>query len=268
MKIVSENCIIDSNMCTVDKANIIISKPIQNIQDLFSIFPIVEEKLLDTNRLMLLLYENVEDLHQADIPTNQQSQSNLGKEEEDALSKVEVVLKSEPPEDNTSTIDDDLDNTIDESLEDEEEKIEIDNIISDSQENEKISSDIKNGKKKKEKSTFCAKCNQQLSSITTFQAHNRRWHNHIMRTYVCSYCGLEMTLPHRSKFKRHYEKCKIKTLGIKFICEQCGVETSSDSSLKNHKRMIHEKRPIVSTCPFCHKKIEGLYNYTFVIFIT
>lgn len=87
----------------------------------------------------------------------------------------------------------------------------------------------------------CPICNLNYRSKTAFRNHMQKHHNRSDDRLTCC----DLVFPTHAKYLRHLE---IHKLNIQ--CEHCGKAFSRNSTLKQHIKVIHEKKKLF-TCDYC-----------------
>ena len=227
------------SMSVIDPSSIYLQKPINHLDDLYSIIGLVEDKLKETSKLILLLFES--------------SQESSNEELENKPVPLKLDIKDEEGE-NDSSIDSFY--KVDKDM--------IDQELFADQSNQDIShyKDIP------------LSDDELLEVKDKDQDPDFKWRRKLEEGWKKCKPGrkpsLKITLKKEQKPEKKQKKKQLKLIkeGPKplrnrnrgGICEECGTHYAN---LISHRRAIHEKVTRTWTCPFCEKEITSYYYNTF-----
>ena len=128
-------------------------------------------------------------------------------------------------------------------------------------EDSKLNTKPKVGKRKKKNVFECEKCSKIVSSSKQLRKHMRIVH--ALERISCEFCGKSVA---KLMFKNHQEKCKVvfeeKYSGLEYQCKSCKRSYATKDKLRNHKHHVHSN--IRHKCEHClqtfaskdHKKVH------------
>ena len=265
----------------IDQKSLLMEKSIQTIDDLQIVIRMVEEKLKQTSRLVILLFESsIETLGDTDT-SSYQHDIKLEKEVCDENSmfvpdqKMVVKEESVPPDDailelpEYDKFDESMENGDSEYSGDEKDddpdfkwnrkaigmKMKVGRKLGGKNKTKKkVARDITDKveikiekKPKKPKPRDCERnwgglCVECGKYFKRLSAHKLNFHTKRMKQYKCPFCDLEFNTHSYGKFFNHKQLCEAATTGIlKYECETCHMKFPSIKKSIDHQRGCNNK---------------------------
>ena len=236
----------------MENTTIVIEKSIESLDDLNSVIGVIENKLKETSKLILLLLEPKNELENEHF--DNVSQHLLVKLEEQEAGDNSDESKHLPGHIEEQAIDNDHDNkqAIEQisrslvssltpvSLHDLEQAGDIPMVnyaVEDTQEQK--TEPVKKKKKKKlpNRRGFCKECNKEFAYL---YKHKLSVHERRTWDYTCPICNLEFKSVKYAVYFDHKQKCEAAATGVmKYQCPTCGLRMATTSQNVEHQRVCN-----------------------------
>jgi len=249
-------------MSNIDMNSVVIQKNIYHLDDLFSIINVVEEKLKETSKLLLVLFESNQKYCGED--DNLPLQIKLDIKDEDVAEEASQIADSK--EEKTTLVEEISNyNNIAENFVNDEEKADLDPDFKLNKEKSICKKKVKNSKKKKEEieekieslpkekkrpfqGGLCTTCGKDVSNL---KRHIQMVHERVMKTYTCEFCNKEIVSHSGCKLYLHRQRCEAAATGVydKFPCDICGAKFATVRKRYEHKIKCSGKVVKKYKCP-------------------
>ena len=253
---------------SINHRSIVMEKTINNMDDLYSIISLVEEKLKETSKLVLLLFDS-----------EYNSKLHYPEHKRDQL--LDVKIEHINSEDDVHQIQNVKNDSFDNNIQGDEEKLfEIPSLIPETkfdyleisepqvpeealfpkslkqeakvykEGNENLQTlkirKTKTSKKRRDRKErergLCIECGKVYADLVS---HRETVHEKRIRSYICPHCDLEIKTIYYAKFFNHKQECEAKVTGVydKYECKTCGEKFPTCKTYTNHVQTKCNKVP-------------------------
>lgn len=270
-------------MSVIDPSSVVISKVIQNMEDFHSVISLVEEKLKETSKLILLLlesdkFESTEELENKPLPLNIKIKDE--DEENDLISESfaeeeKDLINQEASTDQSSQ---DIPKYKDIPLSDDDDQLEDEHHHDPnyrwkqkldegwkkskpgrkkSQKSVKLKTEQKTDKRNKEDKPPGERpkvirnknrggiCDECGNYYANLRSHTLTVHEKVTKTWTCPFCSKDITSPYYNTFRDHKEKCELIATGVtdRYECDICHQKFPTYRSRVTHTENKHKPKP-------------------------